>query len=157
MRLEGSCHCGSVHFSVEAGMPYPYLLCYCSICRKTAGAGGGYAINLGGDSSSLEVEGGEHISVYHAVIDGEESPGRRSSCSRCASTLWVYDPRWPELIHPFASVIDTPLPEPPERVRIMLDYAASWAEIPADANERHFREFPDESLEEWHRRHGLYG
>ena len=47
MLLEGSCHCGAVHFSVESEHPYPFNLCYCSICRKTAG-GGGFAINLGG-------------------------------------------------------------------------------------------------------------
>ena len=46
MHLEGSCHCGAVRFSVEAPHPYPFNLCYCSICRKTAGAGG-FAINLG--------------------------------------------------------------------------------------------------------------
>jgi hypothetical protein len=54
-------------------------------------------------------------------------------------------------------VVDTPLPKPPEKVRMMLNYAASWVEIPADQNERHFPEFPDESLEEWHRRHRLPG
>jgi hypothetical protein len=41
MLLEGSCHCGAVHFSVESEHPYPFNLCYCSICRKTAGAGRG--------------------------------------------------------------------------------------------------------------------
>ena len=39
MHLDGSCHCGAVHFSVEADSPYPFNLCYCSICRKTAGTG----------------------------------------------------------------------------------------------------------------------
>ena len=43
MLLKGSCHCGSVRFEVESPHPYPYNLCYCSICRKTAG-GGGYAV-----------------------------------------------------------------------------------------------------------------
>jgi hypothetical protein len=165
MLLEGSCHCGAVRFSVESAMPHPYLLCYCSICRKTDG-GGGYAINLGADSSTLEVEGGENIGVYNALMrdgddsgDAEASPGRRSFCSLCATALWVYDPRWPELVHPFASAVDTPLPEPPETVRMMLADRTSWAEMPegeAARGERHFQGFPDESLEEWHRRHGLY-
>jgi hypothetical protein len=44
MRLEGSCHCGAVRFRVESHTPYPYMRCYCSICRKTQG-GGGYAVN----------------------------------------------------------------------------------------------------------------
>ena len=38
--LEGSCRCGAVHFSVQSHTPYPYQLCYCAICRKTAGGGG---------------------------------------------------------------------------------------------------------------------
>ena len=63
MLLEGSCHCGAVHFSVESEHPYPFNLCYCSICRKTAGAGG-FAINLGGGFGSLKVDGEEHIRVY---------------------------------------------------------------------------------------------
>jgi hypothetical protein len=52
MKLQGSCHCEAVRFHVDSPTPYPYMACYCSICRKTAGRGG-YAINLGGDSSSL--------------------------------------------------------------------------------------------------------
>jgi hypothetical protein len=158
MLLEGSCHCGVVRFRVESPEPYPYLRCYCSVCRKTAG-GGGYAINLGALSGTLEVEGGENVSVYQARIDGEQSPGRRSFCALCASALWVYDQRWPELVHPFASAVDTPLPKPPEKVRIMLDHAAPWCEVPPEGSpgERHFPEYPDESLEEWHRRRGLLG
>jgi hypothetical protein len=156
MLLEGSCHCGAVRFSVESPEPYPFMRCYCSICRKTAG-GGGYAINLGALSDTLEVEGKKNVSVYQARIDGKQSSARRHFCSVCGSALWVFDPHWPELVHPFASAIDTPLPNPPEKVRIMLDFAAPWCEIPEDgAGEHHFPEYPAESLEEWHRRHGLY-
>ena len=162
MELQGSCHCGAVHFRVASATPYPYMACYCSICRKTAG-GGGYAINLGGDSSSLDIEGEENLSLYQARIQdpnnpGQEktSPAKRHFCFRCGSALWVYDPRWPELVHPFASAIDTPLPKPPEKVRIMLEFAASWCEIPEDDSESHFLRYPDESIEEWHCRHGLH-
>ena len=56
MLLEGSCHCGAIRFRVRSVHPYPFNLCYCSICRKTGG-GGGYAINLGAEYESLEVEG----------------------------------------------------------------------------------------------------
>jgi len=163
MELRGSCHCKAVRFRVEADSPIPYLRCYCSICRKTAG-GGGYAINLGADAHTLQVEGEDAVSVYQARIEREDgtsevSPGRRSFCRYCASTLWVYDPRWPELVHPFASAVDTPLPKSPETVRIMLRYAAPWCELPDPAvtGERHFDEYPDESLHEWHVRHGLVG
>ena len=157
MRLEGSCHCGAVRFALNAGSPVPYLRCYCSICRKTSG-GGGYAINLGGDAASLEVTGEEHLSVYRARTQshGEPSEARRHFCRRCGSALWVFDPRWPDLVHPFASAIDTPLPAPPERVHIMLGSKAGGVEVPAPGPEEScFEAYPEESLSEWHARHGL--
>ena len=160
MLLEGSCHCGSVHFSVEAPHPYPYLRCYCSICRKTQG-GGGYGINLGALADSLKVEGGEHLSIYRARM-GEESDGRpivskgeRSFCKHCGSHLWNWDPRWPELIHPHASAIDTALPEPPERTHIMLGSKANWVRLSAGQDDKVFEDYPDESLADWHKRLGL--
>lgn len=160
MRLEGSCHCQAVRFTVDSPHPYPFNRCYCSICRKTAG-GGGYAINLGGQSASLEVTGEDHIRTYRARIRNEdtgqfeESPAERRFCGICGSALWVWDPRWPELVHPFASAIDTPLPTPPERVHMMLDSKAAWVEVASGAHDRHFPEYPDESLAEWHQRLGL--
>ena len=163
MLLEGSCHCGAVRFRVESETPYPYQACYCSICRKTAG-GGGYAINLGADANTLKVEGGENLSVYNARLYDEGGPdevhvseAERNFCRFCGSFLWLYDPRWPDLVHPFASAVDTPLPRPPEYVRLMLNYSAPWCDVTAGERERHFPEFPEESLEDWHRRHGLFG
>ena len=35
MKLEGSCCCGAVKFTVDAYAPAPYMRCYCSICRKS--------------------------------------------------------------------------------------------------------------------------
>lgn len=153
MLLEGSCHCGSVRFRVESETFYPYQACYCSICRKTAG-GGGYVINLGADADTLVVEGGENLSVYTAKSRDRGSP-RRNFCGLCGSYLWLFNPMWPDLVHPYASAIDTPLPKPPERVRIMLDSAAPWCEVPTGKDEKHFPGYPEESLEDWHDRHGL--
>ena len=155
MRLEGSCHCGAVRFSLESHTPFPYMRCYCSVCRKTAG-GGGYAINIMGDAATLKVEGGESVAVYRAVIDGERSPMERRFCKTCGSALWGWDPRWPELVHPFASAIDTPLPRAPERVHIMLDHAAPWVEVPTGPAETPFGEYPGESIEGWHRARKLW-
>ena len=109
MQLNGSCHCGAVKFTVRSNAPCPYMKCYCSVCRKTAG-GGGYVINLSGIADTLEVDGSDNLSVYQAMIDGAESPAQRNFCSKCGSALWLFDPRWPELLHPFASAIDTPFP-----------------------------------------------
>jgi hypothetical protein len=160
MQLQGSCHCGGVRFEVTAPHPYPFLLCYCSICRKTAG-GGGYGINLGADYTSLKLQGSEFITIYRPRMrneaDGTEevSPGERHFCSRCGSALWAWDPRWPELVHPHASAIDTPLPLPPQTSHMMLGSKASWVPVHAGPHDRFFEAYPDESLAEWHRRHGL--
>lgn len=160
MQLEGSCHCGAVHFSVNSATPYPYQRCYCSICRKTQG-GGGYAINLGADASTMKVKGADDISVYHAKFKkpGDErthtSTGQRHFCRRCGSALWLYDSTWPELIHPFASAIDTPLPIPPEHTHLMLDFKAPWVEVNATKQDKQFDIYPEESIAEWHERLGL--
>lgn len=154
MKLAGSCYCGAVHFTCEAYAPVPYLRCHCSICRKTA-SGGGFAINLGAKADSLTVEGEDAIAIFHAVIDGKESPAERRFCSRCGSALWVWDPRWPDLVHPFASAIDTPLQEPPEQVHMMLSAKPAWVRDDSRAGEACHAEYPEESLEAWHRARGL--
>ena len=160
MQLEGSCHCQAVRFTVESAHPYPFNLCYCSICRKTAG-GGGFAINLGADYQTLSVSGEEHLGIYRARIDpdvpGEEglSELRRYFCRHCASALWAWDSRWPELVHPFASAIDSELPVPPERTHLMLGSKASWVEPCLGPDDKRFAEYPQESIAEWHARLGL--
>ncbi|KAA5603725.1 GFA family protein [Roseospira marina] len=160
MRLEGSCHCGAVTFQVASAHPYPFNLCYCSICRKTAGTGG-HAVNIAGAMESLTVTGEDHITVYQARIRDAEtgartiSPARRHFCKTCGTALWLWDPRWPELVHPHAGAIDTPLPTPPERTHLMLDDKPDWVPVPDGPNDRHHGGYPDESLAAWHDRLGL--
>lgn len=158
MLLKGSCHCGAVSFSLRSKHPYPYQLCYCSICRKTQG-GGGFAMNLGGDSASMKVKGAKHLSVYRARMKGSgdkrahRSTGQRNFCSLCGSALWLYDPTWPELIHPFASAIDTKLPTPPARTHLMLDFKPDWVKPDIGRGDKKFGIYPKESIADWHRRH----
>jgi hypothetical protein len=160
MHLEGSCHCGVVRFDLQSAHPYPYQRCYCSICRKTQG-GGGFSINLGGDARTLNVTGRENIAIYHAKMrrEGERrahaSTAERHFCRKCGSALWLYSPEWPELIHPFASAIDTPLPVPPEHTHLLLDSKASWVEVDAHSGDKQFQGYPEESIAEWHERLGL--
>ena len=156
MKLEGSCHCRAVTFSLESKHPYPYQRCYCSICRKTQG-GGGYAINLSGDATSMAVTGHDHISIYHAKLTKEngevqESTAERHFCRQCGSALWLFSPEWPELIHPFASAIDTPLPVPPEHTHMLLGSKAPWVEVHIQPKDEQFDEYPSESIADWHQR-----
>ena len=160
-KLDGSCRCGAVRFSVTSHTPVPYQLCYCSICRKQQG-GGGYAINLGADATSLTVEGEEHLGLYRAQIEDDEHPtcklssGERRFCRECGSALWLFDPDWPELVHPFASAIDSELPPPPSRVHLMLKYKAGWVEPAIGPDDALFDLYPEKSIEDWHRDEGAW-
>jgi hypothetical protein len=154
MLLKGSCHCGEVSFEAQSRYPYPFNRCYCSICRKTGG-GGGYVINLSADAQSLKIKGSKQIKIYRATIDKVKSRAERHFCAHCGSYLWVSDSRWPELIHPFASSIDSDLPVPPEHTHLMLDSKEKWVEVQAGKGDKYFPEYPDESIAAWHQRLSL--
>ena len=151
MHLDGSCHCGAVRFTVDSSEPVPYQRCYCSICRKTAGAGG-FAINIGARTDTMEIEGRGNVATYKATEAAE-----RAFCNTCGSPLWVFSPDWPDLIHPHASAIDTELPVPPEHTHLLLGSRANWAVPQVEDGDRTFEEYPDESLADWHARTGLTG
>ncbi|RWP68352.1 GFA family protein [Mesorhizobium sp.] len=159
--LKGSCRCNAVRFEVESHTPVPFMLCYCSICRKQQG-GGGFAINLGADFETLKIKGKRHLGVYQAEIEDDEHPqceislGERNFCKKCGSALWLYDPTWPELVHPFASAIDTDLPKPPEKVHLMLKYKANWVEPVIGKGDKVFDVYPEESIADWHKRTGMW-
>jgi hypothetical protein len=162
LRLEGSCRCGAVRFTCDTHAPVPYQRCYCSICCKTAG-GGGYAINLSADTDSLKVEDpGGAVVVYRAEIRDETTGACRTStaerrhCARCGSALWAYSPEWPELIHPFASAVDTDLPVPPATTHLMLKYRPAWVVPQIGEGDLQFELYPEESIEDWHKRHGVW-
>lgn len=155
MRLEGSCRCGAVRFSVDSHTPYPYQRCYCSICRKSAG-GGGYAINIMGDAATLKIEGKHAVRVWHAMIDEAEGSAERHFCRRCGTPLWVSDAAWPELVHPFAQAIDTKLPVPPENVHLLLRDKADWVVPQVGPHDKCFDGYPEQSIEDWHKTRGLW-
>jgi hypothetical protein len=161
MDIIGSCYCSAVSFSAISYTPYPYMRCYCSFCRKTSGSGG-YGINIMAQAESLSIKGEKHLHFHFAKEHDPktdeliENKNRRYFCRHCGSPLWTADPRWSDSIYPFASAVNTPLPQPPEIVHIMLDFAASWVEIPSGDKHIHFKRYPQESILAWHKRHGLY-
>ena len=109
----------------------------------------------------MDVKGAEHITVYRASVreSGEGdyivSPCERNFCSVCGSGLWAWDPRWPELVHPFASAIDTDLPVPPERTHLMLASKPAWVQVNDGPSDKQFEQYPDESIADWHQRNGV--
>lgn len=155
MRLAGSCRCGAVNFTVDSHTPYPYQRCYCSICRKSAG-GGGYAINIMGIADTLQIRGKRALGVWNAPIDGRTGSADRHYCKRCGCALWVSDAAWPELVHPFASVIDSELPRPPHSVHLLLRDKASWVEPQVGPDDACYDGYPALSIEDWHKKHRLW-
>ncbi|MCV0396538.1 MAG: GFA family protein [Rhizobiaceae bacterium] len=159
--LKGSCRCGAVRFEVGSHTPVPYQLCYCSICRKQQG-GGGYAINLGANAETLKIVGRRNLGLYRAEIEDDEHPhceissGERRFCRKCGAALWLFDPSWPDLLHPFASAIDSHLPKAPKKVHLMLKYKAGWIEPAIGPDDDTFDLYPELSLAAWHHANGLW-
>jgi hypothetical protein len=69
--------------------------------------------------------------------------------------LWAWSPDWPDLVHPFASAIDTELPAPPERTHILLGSKSNWVPLQLGPDDKQFDGYPDESIADWHIRLGL--
>ena len=159
--LDGSCHCGAVRFRCDSHTPQPYQRCYCTVCRKTAG-GGGYAVNIMAVASSMSIDDPDGARrIYRAAfVDAAGEPftstAERNFCGLCGAALWLWDPRWPELIHPFASAIDSDLPVPPEGAHIMLESRARWVMPQRGPGDGCFEEYPTQSIEDWHRSRGLW-
>ena len=161
VKLKGSCRCGAAGFSCDSQTPVPYQRCYCTICRKVAG-GGGYAINLGGLTKGMAVHDPDGvIRSFRAEIQQADgacalSTAERHFCSRCATALWLFSPEWPELVHPFASAVDNALPPAPASVHLMLRFKPDWVVLQPGPEDALFELYPDESLDEWHKRRGVW-
>ncbi|KAK2799679.1 hypothetical protein FQN51_006813 [Onygenales sp. PD_10] len=159
MKLEGSCQCGGVEFTLQSHTPIPYALCACSICRKVGGYMG--SVNLGGIAESLNITKGKELIKKYNAIKNRGQPGKEESrcssernfCSNCSAMLWLWDRQWPELIHPFASAIDTELPVPEEMVCVLADSKVAWARWP-EGKKVVYEGYPEESLEGYHRKNG---
>jgi hypothetical protein len=158
MRLEGSCQCGKIRFTVESDTPYPYQFCFCSICRKCSGA---LTCNIMGRRETLKVRGERHLKRYHARVRGKGkktrlAEGWRVFCGACGTHLWLEDKRWPDGVWPNAAAIDSELPVPPAHVFLMTRYKPAWVPWPHVRAEK-FAEYPKQSIADWHQRRRLHG
>ena len=162
MKLEGSCHCGAVTFSVNSRTPYPFNHCYCSKCRKTGG--GGFAINIMGEHATLEVTGEENISVYRSKNNHRgRLRGRRAGLFAAPFLQDLRDAALdlqPELRrvrlplrdgdrHPAAA----PRRDDPPHAGLQAGLGAGARDGHAHT---HHTYYPDGGIEQWHRDRGLY-
>lgn len=115
-------------------------------------------INLGGDMRSMKIKGKKHLDYYRAMIAREgkmvKSKHHRYFCRRCGCHLYAWHEKWPDLVHPVASAIDSPLPEPPAHVHMMLKNKANWVPVDAGPDDATYEAYPEKSLADWHHEHG---
>jgi hypothetical protein len=110
----------------------------------------------------MKVRGRSHLGCYHALI---REPGRRTRrskaerrfCKECGSALWLWDPTWPELIHPARlgdrhAVAEARRKSSRRRSRM----PRPWVDVPRGKGHVRHRNWPEESLEDWHKRHRLW-
>jgi hypothetical protein len=64
-------------------------------------------------------------------------------------------PAWPELVHPHAGAIDTPLPVAPENVHCLVGSKAPWVKLEGGPEDLRFDHYPSMSLAQWHESKGL--
>ena len=105
----------------------------------------------------MTCDGRAYVNTYRAeLIDKtgnmKKSTAERNFCKNCGSALWLWDPTWPELIHPFASAIDTELPNAPEKTHLMVAFKASWVQCVVRQEDKSYEYYPEESIEDWHKR-----
>jgi hypothetical protein len=149
VRLEGTCECRAIRFEVSSSTPFPYRICYCRRCRKTAGSVGA-AANILADAGSLRVEGGPPARYEHPV-----EPVITSFCPTCGTALFLEIRGWPQWVYPFASAVDTELPRPPHLVHVRTDERPAWVPPIGSADDPWYETNTDESMAEWHARLGL--
>ena len=102
------------------------------------------------------MKGKSALGVWNAPIDGHKGSADRHYCKHCGTPLWVSDEQWSALVHPFAAAIDTELPKAPSSVHLLLRDKASWVEPQIGSNDDCFDGYPELSIEDWHKKHGLW-
>ena len=101
-------------------------------------------------ASTLRVSGEGALTEFAAP-----DSTRTRFCSVCGSALYLTIDAAPDFVYPFASAVDTPLPVPPERVHVFTAEAPAWARPPSSAQDLSVERNTRESIDGWHRRHGL--
>ena len=154
MHLKGSCQCGKTGFTVDSDTPVPYMICFCSICRKLCGATGG--CNVMGRRATLHVRGKRYLREYHARVRNPGEPtrisaGERWFCGECGTHLYVLDKAHPDGVWPNAGAIDTELPEASENVFLMTVFKPRWIQIGGEGPR--YPVYPKLSIAEWHAQH----
>ena len=93
--FEGSCHCGTIRFHLTATVT-ELTTCDCSLCKMRN------ALMLKVPEHALTIRQGEHaLTLYQ----WNTRRAKHYFCKHCGTALWLYDPTWPDLVHPHAGAV----------------------------------------------------
>lgn len=100
LMLTGSCHCGTVQFSVDRKLG-DVRYCYCTTCRKLSGSAFSAVAFIPTSLFSLN-QGSDQLAVY------ESSPGKhRHYCATCHAPIYVAVSASPDQVRIRLEVLDT--------------------------------------------------
>jgi hypothetical protein len=119
MTHQGGCQCGAVRYEVS-GEPVHSALCYCSDCRKSAGAPmmGWTAFSSG----AFKVTSGE------AVTFNSSGASMRNFCGTCGTGLWFTNAEMlPGIVDVQNATLDDPGAFPPQ-AHIQTAERIGWME-----------------------------
>ena len=120
-RVEGSCFCGAVRFSVRL----PTLFCghcHCSMCQRSHGAG--YVTWFSVPRERFSVDAGNEALARFRSSDH----GTRSFCRVCGSSLLCESTRHPDQVDVVLANLHGPIDRPPQ-VHIYFDDRVPWVNV----------------------------
>lgn len=126
--LTGSCHCGSIRYTLT-GPPLNHTLCHCTDCRRNSGAPMvGWAMYL---DSAVTIDSGE-VATY-----ASSEHARRHFCIQCGTGLFYSnDALIPGCVDIQSATLDEPEKLPPQmliQIDDRIDWMASAHELPTAA------------------------
>jgi hypothetical protein len=119
-KVEGSCLCGSVIFTIE--LPSLWCAhCHCSMCQR--GSGSAFVTWVGVPTERLVVHRGEALRWI------ESSPGaERGFCGGCGSPMFFRSARWPGEVHVTLANLKSAIDRAPQ-MHVFYDTHVDWVQL----------------------------
>ena len=119
-RVEGSCFCGAVRFSVE--LPTVFCgHCHCTMCQRAHGAG--YVTWFAAKRDRFSIEAGDDLERFKS-----SDHGTRSFCRRCGSSLFCESTHHPDQVDIVLANMHGPIDKAPQ-VHVHFGSRADWIEV----------------------------
>jgi len=163
MKLEGSCHCGAVKFTVQSHTPYPYMRCYLLDLPQDRWRRRLRDQHHGPRRSRSPCAARNSSACFARAIRDKANPPRHALgrspallCENAAGALWVWDPALDGLGVPVRvgdrHTVTEAAGGAGDHARLRR---AVGGAIPKGRGHTHFGEYPEEGIADWHAKRGL--